>query len=321
MNEADRNCSLTRKHNARAQVSALGQNNSTTCKPAAIRRNDGLQSCRALQMAEGRRVRQKSTIISFGASLDRRFERRRSMNCQGGIAMTWTPVNNLAQAVWDAGFSYDQNQGIIYSRMSPYPFQYALGHCWAYDETSAPLSMIIDCERFYFPCQGYQWLIELWKGQYGLETGCEIGLYSRNTNGRWVPPQASWYPGVAPAQMLQMSLRLYTPDGLLLHRGPMQHWWLTGFKWGKFQKMTHELSLDVNIQFLDSDMRDAFLSEAQIPVRSPKDPCYYPHFRPCGRWLKRDWTHRIPSDSLARIVSVGRWMFGQRAQESEVRRS
>ena len=42
--------------------------------------------------------------------------------------------------------------------------------------------MIIDCEPICFMYGGKNWMIELWKGQYGLETGGEIGVYNAAEN-------------------------------------------------------------------------------------------------------------------------------------------
>jgi Domain of unknown function (DUF4474) len=37
------------------------------------------------------------------------------------------------------------------------------------------------CVAVYLPvAKGKTWMIELWKGQYGLMTGCEIGVYNRS---------------------------------------------------------------------------------------------------------------------------------------------
>ena len=38
--------------------------------------------------------------------------------------------------------------------------------------------MIMDCEPVEFSYGGKRWLIELWKGQYGITTGGEIGIYN-----------------------------------------------------------------------------------------------------------------------------------------------
>ena len=37
--------------------------------------------------------------------------------------------------------------------------------------------MVFDCEPLYFSCNGKSYLLELWKGQYGMSTGAGIGFY------------------------------------------------------------------------------------------------------------------------------------------------
>jgi hypothetical protein len=80
------------------------------------------------------------------------------------------------EAVVAAGYEYDAGQDMFYSIMNPWQRKY--GYCKIYDEAAAPLGMIIDCEPVHFEYQGRKWLIEFWKGQYDLTTGCEIGIYT-----------------------------------------------------------------------------------------------------------------------------------------------
>ena len=91
--------------------------------------------------------------------------------------MSWTPTSALAHAVYAAGFEYDPAQDIIYSRMDP--LQRSFGYAYGYDVAALAMSADIDCEPIFFDYDGKHWMIELWKGQYGLETGCEIGVYTR----------------------------------------------------------------------------------------------------------------------------------------------
>ncbi|MBN1962231.1 MAG: DUF4474 domain-containing protein [Deltaproteobacteria bacterium] len=93
------------------------------------------------------------------------------------MAQSWKPRNKAAQAVWKAGFCYSPEQDIIYSRMDAW--QRKFGYAYSYD-IAAPItiSAIIDCEPFFFHYNNKHWMIELWKGQYGLETGAEIGIYN-----------------------------------------------------------------------------------------------------------------------------------------------
>ena len=43
--------------------------------------------------------------------------------------------------------------------------------------------MVFDALPVYFDYQKKTWLIEFWKGQYGINTGAEIGIYTGS--GRW----------------------------------------------------------------------------------------------------------------------------------------
>jgi UDP-2,3-diacylglucosamine pyrophosphatase LpxH len=184
----------------------------------------------------------------------------------------WTPRSLLAHAVVAAGFSYDPRQDIIYSRM--YPLQRHFGYGYGYDAAALAMNAIIDCEPIFFDYGGKSWMIELWKGQYGLETGCEIGVYNRAGG-----PSSAWYsildatigqrPGDPnPAhnrffdcandnELLRMSWTLYKNGSRLFSRGPERHWWLTGFKWGVISE-PEELTMDISIECLDAAMTTAF---------------------------------------------------------------
>jgi hypothetical protein len=191
---------------------------------------------------------------------------------------TWEARSTLAKAVVAAGFTYDPTQDIIRSRM--HAWQRGLGYTWAYDCSSPFVSMIIDCEPFYFPYRGRHWMIELWKGQYGHETGCEIGVYCDYVSAA-VNHKLTERPATAPAvglvdlkersrlflcvldgDMLRMTSTLYRNGKKLFHRGPQLHWWLTGFHWGVFTRDTSELTMEVEIDFPTQEMADAFKQAA-----------------------------------------------------------
>jgi hypothetical protein len=168
------------------------------------------------------------------------------------------PTSGLAHAVVAAGFWYDPAQDIIFSRKDAW--QRRMGYTWAYDEASAPLHMIIDCEPFYFAYAGKLWMIELWKGQYGLETGAELGVYRDEVGVGLLSfaPRSRFYACVGQADELPMKFTLYRNGNELLRRAD-SHWWLTGFKWGVFTANTRELTMDVEISFpRKTEMRDAF---------------------------------------------------------------
>lgn len=167
---------------------------------------------------------------------------------------TWVPRTATAKAVVACGFDYDPDHDIIKSRMDAW--QRKVGYCWIYDQGAPLLGFIIDCEPICFTYGEAKWMIELWKGQYGIETGAEIGVYKTGKSfvSAGLERLATWYAcaDVVDIQKLQLSFTLKNKAGEdVLKRGPESHWWLTGFKWGEFTKNPSDLTLDVTINFMD----------------------------------------------------------------------
>lgn len=186
----------------------------------------------------------------------------------------WAPKSALAWAVVAAGFWYDPGEDIIFSRIDP--LQRLFGYAYAYDEAMLAIDSIIDCEPIFFDYGGKHWMIELWKGQYGLETGCEIGVYNRtigstsflyglldSTIGQRSndsnPSHNLFFDCANDNELLTMSSKLYRNGQEVFSRGPEKHWWLTGFKWGVMSDRT-ELTMDVSIECLDAAMTTAFVN-------------------------------------------------------------
>ena len=189
----------------------------------------------------------------------------------------WIPTSLLALAVYAAGFLYDPCQDIIYSRMDP--LQRLFGYAYGYDVAALGMNAILDCEPIFFDYAGKHWMIELWKGQYGLETGCEIGVYNRpigsnslkyafldaTVGGRPGDPNPShnmFFDCANDNELLEMSSTLYKNGQKLFSRGPKKHWWLTGFKWGVYSH-PDELTMDVSITCLDAAMCAALVGALQ----------------------------------------------------------
>jgi hypothetical protein len=164
---------------------------------------------------------------------------------------------SLDQILQDTGFTYDPRQDMFYSVMDGW--QRNFGYCRLYDETAAPSSMIIDCEPVYFEYAGKRWLIELWKGQYGMTTGCEIGVFATTGPDLDIPGvfNGTFYYNIPDEDRLQMSFVLKKNKAVLLAREE-KHWWLTAFKLAEFSEPA-ELAMDVDITLKDDEMRDAFV--------------------------------------------------------------
>lgn len=155
------------------------------------------------------------------------------------------------------GFAYDENANFFYSIMDPW--QKNLGYCSLYDEAGPALSMIFDSEPIYFDYNGKHWLIEFWKGQYGITTGGEIGIYNTDNNGIIIPGlfNGRFYQVIDESNYLDMAFSLYKKNKQLIkQRGT--HWWLTGFLLGEFSH-PHELKMNIEISFHNKDMLLAFV--------------------------------------------------------------
>jgi hypothetical protein len=172
----------------------------------------------------------------------------------------WQPKGDIAYIVDAAGFLYDPEQDIIYSSL--WNIQRRLGYCDIYDLCAPLIGSIIDSEPIVFNYNGYEWMIELWKGQYGLETGCEIGIYKRKAGNFSLPSEGiiNMYDCVPDTDMMKMSLTLSKKGEKLFSRKTENHWWLTGFKWGEFSE-PEDLTVDYSIQFPNGDMLNAFVNE------------------------------------------------------------
>lgn len=157
----------------------------------------------------------------------------------------------------EAGFAYEIHGDYFYSLMNCWQRQ--VGYCRLYDEAAPLFNMIMDCEPVAFSYGGKRWLIELWKGQYGITTGGEIGIY--NTDQADINTdrfKGVFYENIRNDERMNMSFVLRKNGKVLLRRKDF-HWWLTGFKLGEFSQ-PDSLTMDARITFPNAKMRAAFVN-------------------------------------------------------------
>lgn len=163
----------------------------------------------------------------------------------------------LDEILEPAGFAYDPVQHIFYSRRNGWQRKY--GYCRAYDEAAAHFSMIFQCEPFYFYYDNKEWLLEFWKGQYGMTTGCEAGLYFREKTPLSEQGEksrsAAHFQAAEEKDFPLMTVRLLKNDVELFRRDG-RHWWLTGFVLGEFSK-PKQLVMEAKLSFKNPHMAQA----------------------------------------------------------------
>jgi len=173
-----------------------------------------------------------------------------------------TDEKNIHESLNLAGYAYDSKQDIFISTMDAW--QKKFGYSRIFDEAAAPLNMIIDCEPIRFNFGGKKWLIEFWKGQYGMTTGCEVGIYTAEDSptNTFIPTEGIFYNCAEDDDQLYMSLVLRKNERVLFRREG-RHWWLTGFIPGEFSE-PHELHMEISINFPDKTMCYEFIKSLEL---------------------------------------------------------
>lgn len=131
------------------------------------------------------------------------------------------------------------------------------GYTWLYDYMAPRFQMVFDALPVYFDYRGRTWLIEFWKGQYGINTGAEIGIYHADA----LIPEADYkktlFSCAERDEMLDCTFRLCNRENDCLSNTG-RHWWLTAFLVGCFSKPS-DLSMEACIRFPNREMLLAFV--------------------------------------------------------------
>ena len=187
------------------------------------------------------------------------------------------------------GFEYQTAQDIFLSRLDAWQRSY--GYCRLYDHVSPGLGMVFDCEPVYFDFQGKTWLLEFWKGQYGINTGAEIGIYQADTLLKPNDRSKAVFHTVPDEDLPLFELELKRGTVCLYHI-LRRHWWLAGFCMGRFSD-PELLTLRLSVTFSSPEMLECLrqgLLEAGCPL---EDFCI------CGRRLSL--TFSIPHTPQPRV--------------------
>lgn len=157
------------------------------------------------------------------------------------------------------GFCYESRQDLFSTRTDAW--QKTFGYGRIYDKAAASMNMVFDTESVYFDDQEKTWMIQFWKGQYGITTGAEIGLYHADS---LIPPSLRsriLFHAAGETEMLPMQIRLIE-DGAAgdqcLFCFFRTHWWLTGFIPGKYTA-PENLKADITITFPNTSLCASFI--------------------------------------------------------------
>lgn len=172
-------------------------------------------------------------------------------------------ISLLADLTRPFGFVYEPSGDIFVSVRDAW--QRREGYEKLFDRLSSKFNMVIDAFPVYFDYRGKTWMIEFWKGQYGINTGAEVGIYHAN---RLVPKnqrEKIHYNAVSDEEMPLISVCLQKKSQILFCKKEY-HWWLAAFRMGMFSQ-PEDLSMQATVTFHDTEAARAFcqgLNEAGL---------------------------------------------------------
>lgn len=186
------------------------------------------------------------------------------------------------------GFSYVPKEDVFIGRVDAW--QRNAGYEALFDKAAVHFNMIIDAWPVYFDYDGRTWLIELWKGQYGINTGAEIGVYHAN---RMIAPEERKRTHFETANDEEMPVISYCLErrqrGLFCMK--RRHWWLASFRMGLFSRPS-ELRLMATITFADAGQAESFLAglkESGHPQNKYRLRCNEVYIRMDEQWNYSFW--------------------------------
>lgn len=163
-------------------------------------------------------------------------------------------AQTLGSLISPLGYCYDPMQDCVSTTIDA-P-QRAFGYTALFDRYAPRFGMVFDCMPIYFDYRERTWLIECWKGQYGINLGCEVGVYKADALVASLSRKTALFHSAKDEEMLQMSVRLYHQGTLLCERCG-RHWWMTTFRIGAYCE-PRDLEVQVGITFPNAEMLRAF---------------------------------------------------------------
>ncbi len=180
-------------------------------------------------------------------------------------------------------------------------WQYNFGYGKLYDIAAPYILLEYDYVRVFFEYEGKDWMLQMWKGQYGLIFyGSEIGIYTK--------PQTdkednffTFYNCPAEEDWLKMQMTLYHQqlNGEYVReftRPYDTYWWCTGFKDGhlRVEEPADELRVHSKITFKDKEMANLVaqgLLDCGFKQASDRDKIQTDGFYLDGDSIHFKWQH------------------------------
>lgn len=240
----------------------------------------------------------------------------------GEFAINVTKNNSLLKNILEdyqvLSYQYSYVDDFYYTNDKE-AWQHNFGFGKIYDFVSPYILLEYDYVRVFFTYEDKDWMLQMWKGQYGLVFyGGEIGIYNRphSEDGidAWTmfncPEEEDW---------LKMEMTLWHEDvqgnwKREFTRAYDYYWWCTGFKNGHLRNVepADELRLTGRITFKDAEMAalvaDGF-AECGLTLSQTKDGMGVDSFFIDGSDIHFSWQNISEAESTV-LIKVAAGVIG-----------
>ncbi len=170
--------------------------------------------------------------------------------------------NDKGTGMFGSGYNFNFYEMVVYTTVDCWMRNF--GFCLMYDilANSMPISYSYITRRFKFEYDGLEWMVQIWKGNYFISNGGEVGIYSRDP----AEARATFYNCATPEQELEMSLQILNGNKVLVNRPLQRHWWISGFHLGTMRYLPSVLTLKTTIVMPDEEMLEAFTAAIDANV-------------------------------------------------------
>ncbi len=161
--------------------------------------------------------------------------------------------NHNDMGIVGTGFNMNLSEMLVYATVNCWMRNF--GFCYFYDllANSMPVFFNYNTRRFKFDYNGLEYMIQIWKGNYTIANGGEVGIYCRDKS-----KFGSYYDCANDEQMLEMSMQILHGDKVLVDKPLQLHWWVNGFNLGTRMYLPESLTMNFSIVMSDEEMLIAF---------------------------------------------------------------
>lgn len=222
------------------------------------------------------------------------YQTYRGVNIYGKPTAAFAPKSGAV-----VSYQYDADGNYFYTEEDPW--QRNFGFNPIYDWAAPVTAMFYSSVRVKFRYDGLDWMVQLWKGQYGFAfIGSEVGIYHKP-----VTRIGNHYDCASDENSLKIEHSLYRQKQGSDNEADMElkftrpyaiYWWSTGFVAGMLRQFadTGELMMVARITFKDVGMANAFVESFDALGFNPSDSIGVEHpdaYKIVGRDVYINWRY------------------------------